>query len=221
MQTRLILIRHGATDDNATGRLAGWRDSALTDRGRLEAELVAAFVAKHYRPIAIYASPLRRAWETAENLARCLDLPVRPEPNLRELFFGDAEGLTEKELKGRFPEIWARAVNDEDDALRWPNGETRRDFYHRARRAIDAIASDHPAATVAVVTHGGVVSRFLADISEGRPTRWNAYRSANGSVAEVVMTDGTYSIARWNVTDHLNASAPAPNTSGECSAADP
>jgi broad specificity phosphatase PhoE len=68
-ETRLILIRHGETDDNVGQRVAGWRDSALTERGRIQTELVAAFVADHYRPVAIYASPLRRASETAASLA--------------------------------------------------------------------------------------------------------------------------------------------------------
>lgn len=204
METRLILVRHGETDDNVASRVAGWRESALTDRGRTQAKLVAEFVAERYRPVAVYASPLRRAAETAESLARRLGLAVRLDPGLRELFFGDAEGLTIEELKKRYPEILSRAANAEDDDVGWPNGETRQDFYRRARQAIDSIASAHLGDTVALVTHGGVVSRFLADIGEGKPSRWGSYQSANCSVAEIVITDDLHSIACWNVTDHLD-----------------
>jgi broad specificity phosphatase PhoE len=206
-ETRLILIRHGETDDNVGKRVAGWRDSALTDRGRIQTELVAAFVAEHYRPVAIYASPLRRAAETAASLARRLGVTVRVDPDLRELHFGDAEGLAIDQLSEQYPEILARAMNDEDDDVGWPNGETRREFYRRALRAIDAIVNAHPGETVAVVTHGGVVSRLLADAAEGKPARWNSYHSANCSVAEIVVSDGTHAIVRWNVTDHLADSA--------------
>jgi 2,3-bisphosphoglycerate-dependent phosphoglycerate mutase len=203
METRLVLIRHGETDDNVADRVAGWRDSTLTDRGRGQVELVATFVAEHYRPVAVYASPLRRAAETAASLARHLGLPIRFEPDLREISFGDAEGLTFHELRERFPEIVTRAANADDDELSWPNGEMRRDFHRRWRQAIDVIVDAHPGETVAVVTHGGVVSGLLAHVAEGRPSRWDAYRSANCSVAEIVVSDGTHAIVRWNVTDHL------------------
>jgi broad specificity phosphatase PhoE len=203
LATRLVLIRHGETEDNVAKRLAGWRESALTERGRLQAELVAEFVATHYRPAAIYTSPLRRASETAEGLARRLGHPVRHHVGLRELHFGDAEGLLIEELGHHYPELLARARNAEDDDFGWPNGETRREFYLRTRQSIDVIASAHPGETVAVVTHGGVVSRLLAEILEGRPGRWATYLTANCSVAEIVVADGAHSLVCWNVTEHL------------------
>jgi probable phosphoglycerate mutase len=201
------LIRHGETDDNVAERVAGWRDSLLTDRGRVQAERVATFVAGRYRPVALYASSARRAAETAAQLARRLALPVRHDPDLREMHFGDAEGLLIHELRERFPEVLARAANDEDDEVGWPNGETRTAFYRRARRSLDSIVAAHLGETVAVVTHGGVVSRFLADVAEGKPGRWGAYRSANCSVAEIVVEDGVHSVVCWNVTEHLDGSA--------------
>jgi broad specificity phosphatase PhoE len=203
LETRLVLIRHGESDDNVAKRIAGWRESALTERGRNQVELVAEFVATRYRPTAIYASPLRRASETAAGLARRLGHPVRHHFGLRELHFGDVEGLTFDELRERFPELLARARNDEDDDFGWPNGETRRAFYLRTRQSIDVIASAHPGETIAVVTHGGVVSRLLAEILEGRPGRWATYLTANCSIAEIVVTDGTHSLVCWNVTGHL------------------
>lgn len=203
METRLILIRHGETDDNRAGRVAGWRESELTDLGRAQARLVAAYVADHYRPDAIYASPLRRAHDTAHYLAQRLDLPVQIVPELREMHFGDAEGLAVADLKAAFPDILQRSANDDDLDLTWPNGESRRAFYQRTRRAFDLIVEHHPRQTVAIVTHGGVVSRLLADIAEGRPTRWSAYQSANCSLAEILVSEGTHSIAVWNHTEHL------------------
>jgi 2,3-bisphosphoglycerate-dependent phosphoglycerate mutase len=203
LETRLVLIRHGETDDNVAKRIAGWRESALTERGRIQAERVAEFVATRYRPAAIYTSPLRRATETAEGLARRLGHPLRHDHGLRELHFGDAEGLTLDEMGKRFPEILARARNDEDDDFGWPNGETRRAFYVRTRQSIDVIANAHPGETVAVVTHGGVVSRLLADIVEGKPGRWATYLTTNCSISEIVVSAGTHSLVCWNVTEHL------------------
>lgn len=203
METRLILIRHGETDDNVAGRVAGWRESALTERGRAQVEQVATHVAARYRPVAVYASPLRRAKETADVLAGRLGLVVQVYPGLREISFGDVEGLTLPELRERFPELLVRAVKADDEDMGWPNGETRRQFQTRVRGAFDAIARAHPGQTIAIVTHGGVVSRLLADIAEGQPGRWSAYESANCSVAEIVQSDGICTIACWNETAHL------------------
>jgi broad specificity phosphatase PhoE len=209
VQTRLLLIRHGETDDNVAKRIAGWRESVLTERGRIQAALVAEFVAMRYRPAAVYASPLRRASETAADLAHRLQISVRHDHGLRELHFGDAEGLSFDELGERFPDHLARARNVEDDDFGWPNGETRREFYVRTRLSLDVIADAHAGETVAVVTHGGVVSRFLAEIAEGKPGRWASYHPANCSVAEIVVADGRHSIVCWNVTDHLGEWAEA------------
>lgn len=203
VETRLILIRHGETDDNVAGRVAGWRESQLTERGHAQVEQVAAHVTARYRPVAVYASPLRRAKETADALARQLGQTVQTHPGLREISFGDVEGLTLPELRQRFPELLARAVHPEDEDMGWPNGETRRAFQERVRAAFDTIAAAHLGQTVAIVTHGGVVARLLADIAEGRPGRWSAYESANCSVAEIVQTDGAFTIAGWNDIEHL------------------
>jgi broad specificity phosphatase PhoE len=202
-ETRLVVIRHGETDDNVEQRVAGWRESRLTERGRFQAELVGAFVAERYRPVAVYASPLRRASETAASLARHLALPIRHHPDLRELHFGEAEGLAFTELKVRFPDTFARARDTEDDDVGWPGGETRREFYLRTKRVVDHISGAHVGETVAVVTHGGVVSRLLAEIFEGKPGRWSAYQPANCSIAEIVVANGVHTVTRWNVTDHL------------------
>jgi broad specificity phosphatase PhoE len=203
------LIRHGETDDNVAKRIAGWRESALTERGQIQAELVAEFVATRYRPGAVYASPLRRASETAERLARRLGHQVRHDHGLRELHFGDAEGLNFDELGERYPDYLTRARNVEDDNFGWPNGETRREFYARTRLSLDVIATAHSGETIAIVTHGGVVSRFLAEIAEGKPGRWAAYHPHNCSVAEILIADGRHSIVCWNVTDHLGEWAEA------------
>lgn len=204
MATRLILIRHGETDDNLAGRLAGWRESELTERGRSQARLVADYVATNDHPNAVYASPLRRAQETARALAQRLHLTVQSHPGLRELSFGDAEGLTLAELHERFAHVLARTENEDDVDAGWPGGETRREFYRRVQDAVAEIVAGHPEETVAIVTHGGVISSFLAHIAEGKATRWRQYQVANCSIAEVVVDAGNHNITRWNHVDHLS-----------------
>lgn len=207
MATRLILIRHGETDDNLAERIAGWRESELTERGRNQARRVADYVAARDHPDAVYASPLRRAQQTAEALARSLNLDLRFHPGLRELSFGDAEGLTVSEARERFAPVIARTEDEDDVDAGWPGGETRREFYRRVQEAVEDIVTAHSGQTVAIVTHGGVISSFLAHIAEGKATRWRQYQVANCGIAEVVVDAGIHSIARWNHVDHLRDSS--------------
>ena len=87
----LYLIRHGETDHNASGRTMGQMDIPLNARGQDQAAQTAAWLRQH--PIErIVSSDLSRALGTAEPLGHLLNLPVEPDPRLRELSFGIFEG---------------------------------------------------------------------------------------------------------------------------------
>lgn len=203
MPTRLILIRHGESEDNIAFRLSGWTDSRLTPTGVEQAWRMARYVVEAVRLDALYASPLTRAVQTAEPLARLTGLTINLRDDLRELYFGDAEGLTIPEIEARFPEQWQRALDEEDVGFSFPNGEVRACFYERIQRAFREVIHGHPDQTVAIVSHGGVLSSFLAAVSEGRPQFWRRFYKDNCSLSEVVADNGSISIVRWNVTDHL------------------
>jgi probable phosphoglycerate mutase len=85
-------LRHGETDANAAGTIAGSLDVELTVLGREQARSAASVLA--HRPItAIYASPLRRARETAKPIAEALQLPVTILDGIAERNWGDLEGM--------------------------------------------------------------------------------------------------------------------------------
>ena len=85
-------LRHGETESNAAGTIAGSLDVALTPLGREQARLAARALADE--PItAIYASPLRRARETAQPIAEALGLPVTILDEIAERNWGDLEGM--------------------------------------------------------------------------------------------------------------------------------
>ena len=85
-------LRHGQTDSNAAGTIAGSLDVDLTPLGREQARTAAAALAD--RPItAIYASPLRRARETAQPIAEALGLPVTILEEIAERNWGELEGM--------------------------------------------------------------------------------------------------------------------------------
>ena len=111
--TELYLIRHGESVPNVTPIIGGMRgDAGLTDRGREQAQLLEKRLREEeLHADQLYASTLPRALETAEYVARALDLRVQPEDELHELRPGEADGLTLDQWRERY---WLRppAVRD-------------------------------------------------------------------------------------------------------------
>ncbi len=159
--TRLLLVRHGEVEEWARGRIYGRLDPALSPAGRAQADAVAPRVAAHH-PVALYASPSARALETASCIASACSLQPAIEPRLREIGFGVFEGLTFAEAELRDPETWRRWM-ERPGAVRFPEGECWDDVRDRSVAGAESIASAHPAAAVAVVTHGGVIRALLAE----------------------------------------------------------
>jgi broad specificity phosphatase PhoE len=145
--TTLLLVRHGETDWNASGRLQGHTDRPLNDYGRRQARELADRLAAD-RIDAVYASDLTRARETAEILGTRLGLPVVIDADLREKNWGNWEGLT----------------SDERIHVEFA-GESTEDHRERVLRAVQRIVEAHPDERVIVVTHGGSLRRIQAAVS--------------------------------------------------------
>lgn len=114
----LILIRHGETAWSRAGRHTGTTDLDLLGEGRAQAEAIAPWVARAldgFGPAAIYASPLRRAAETARLAAP--DRPATPSALLRECDYGAYEGLTRAEIRAIRPgwDFWRDGCEGGED----------------------------------------------------------------------------------------------------------
>ncbi|MGA8113211.1 MAG: histidine phosphatase family protein [Actinocatenispora sp.] len=159
--TRLLLCRHGQTLWNAANRIQGQHDIDLDDLGRAQAEQAATLLADE-RPDALVASDLRRAWDTAAAIGAATGLSARADPRLREIAYGDWEGLTGDEVEARYPEEY----------LRWKSGQQVRvsgveDLNQVVKRMVEglsAAADLAPDGTVVVVGHGGSAKRGCAGL---------------------------------------------------------
>jgi broad specificity phosphatase PhoE len=151
---RLLLVRHGESTWNATGRWQGWADPPLSDLGRAQAEAAAPAAA----PVdAVVSSDLQRARETATIIVAALELDgeVHVEPGLRERDVGDFTGLTRAEIEERWPGVLAQG---NASIARDPRfGETVEALAERVDAALRSLASTYAGQRVVVVTHGGVV----------------------------------------------------------------
>ena len=171
------LVRHAPSAWTGV-RWCGRSDPGLTPAGRAAASRLAGDLARDVAAVlvaeaaarpaeaVVLSSPLRRSVETAEAIGRALRAPVRIDPDLVEIDFGVADGLTWDELLAAHPTLAATILlGDEPD---WPRGETHADVDRRAGRAAGRIHALSSGAPVVVVSHGGVL-RAIARHLDRRP----------------------------------------------------
>jgi probable phosphoglycerate mutase len=150
---RLLLVRHAESEGNRDRIFTPTPEIPLTPLGQEQARAAAAWIAAEYAPVAIVASPFRRARQTAAIIAERLEVPVGVEEDLRERSYGSLAGQ---------PYAAARGCADYDPRTYWlwcppGGGETLVDVATRAGAALDRVARRHPTEDVVVVSHGAVM----------------------------------------------------------------
>lgn len=162
-----MLWRHGRTQWNAQRRFQGHSDIPLDDVGQAQAALAAPMLAS-LKPSKIVSSDLQRARYTAQALADLTELDVGIDPQLRETFAGEWEGLGREELQERFGDELAAWAAGSD--LAPGGGERRSEVAFRMVEAIDRALVDVPDdGTLVVVTHGGSARAAIGSML-GLPT---------------------------------------------------
>ncbi len=159
--TQILVVRHGQSEWNATGRWQGQADPPLTDFGRMQARHAAAAVGAMD---AVFASTLDRAMETAAIMADSIGIgPVLCDDDLRERDAGEFSGLTRGEIEEQFPGYL--------DAGRRPPGWEPDDLLAaRASAALGRIATMVGDGHVLVVSHRGVLMALEAEVG-AEPSR--------------------------------------------------
>jgi alpha-ribazole phosphatase len=152
-----LLIRHAEPSEDARGRCYGRLDVGLSPRGLEQARTLGRALARAQLE-AVYASPRRRAVETAAALGP----PPIVDERLRELDFGLFEGRTYDEIAASHPDVYRRWMETPTE-VRFPGGESYADLRGRAVAAAAELRARHCDGAVAAVTHGGVVRAIVAD----------------------------------------------------------
>ena len=159
--TKLIIIRHGESEANELGVIAGWNDYKLTALGSEQAEETAAHLVATEKIDVVCSSDLCRASATAKACADKLGLTVQTYPELRETYCGEWEGKTFAEVEARDVEEYARFKRfqliytlPEGENL-WESGIR---FYNKALE----IAKENEGKTIVIAAHGAVIRVFWA-----------------------------------------------------------
>jgi probable phosphoglycerate mutase len=155
----VLYVRHGQTPTTGTtlpGRAKGLH---LADKGREQADAVAARLGELKRIDAIYASPLERTRETAAPIARARDLKVQVDRGLLECDFGAWTGKKLKDLM-KLPE-W-RAVQRYPSGFRFPDGESFAEMQTRITGAVATLVERHRGGVVVAVSHADPIKAAVA-----------------------------------------------------------
>lgn len=201
--TRILLVRHGETEWNAAGRVQGWTDSRLSDRGRAQADRLAQRLAPS--PLAaVYASDLSRAQETAQIIAQPQSLPVMTDARLRERGYGAWEGLTLSELETQFPEAWHRYHHQRALDVPIPGGETWEQVSERILPALHDLLAQTAHETIVFVGHGGSLRALILDALAAPLTTLLRLRLDNASLTRLdYPTERAGQVIFLNDTSHL------------------
>ena len=197
----LILVRHGETETNRLGKIQGVSEIPLNVRG-IEQAAAAARVLEEEKPFALYASPLRRAVQTADAIVSRTGIGAITEHGLIEMDVGEFEGLTGRQLRERFPEV----MQSWDDDAFWtvmPGGESLAMVRERAWKTVTALADVHVDGKVVAVTHNFTIQMILCAALGMPPNNFRRLRVDLGSITRLSVSSERTVQVSVNETGHL------------------
>jgi len=203
-QCTLYLIRHGETNWNLEKRAQGVSDIPLNQMGKIQAKNLAKKL-QRIMFSKIYTSPLTRALETAEIMAKSLGNVIVEMDNFAELDQGMLEGMKFNEMNEKFPEFfikWRAAPGE----VRMPGGETLGELQTRAWNGIEKIHSSHTREEnpVLIVSHNLTIISILSRILKVNLNHFRTFRQHNASV-NIIEKDSNrgWSVVTMNDISHL------------------
>ncbi len=155
MTTNLYIIRHGEAVCNVEGIVGGRNGcQGLTDRGHEQARrLMQRLTDGRIRADVLYASPLRRAQETAQAASEGLGVPIIWDREFEEIRPGEADGMYYAEARERYNTAARNIVYDPYS----PGGESWSAFYARVGAALARVTREHAGKNIVIVAHGGII----------------------------------------------------------------
>ena len=208
--TTIIMIRHGESIANEQGRFAGHSDYDLSSLGQEQANRAGEYIKEHYKVDAIFASDLKRAFNTAVPTAKLFGLDVVADEGLRELYVGEWETLHHLEVMERYPKEFDIWMNDFANAY-CPGGESIRELHDRIVPVILRLAKENDGKTIVIATHSTPVRAFEC-YAMGLPAERidEAPTPVNASICVFNVEGDKASVEKFNITEHIENIITAP-----------
>lgn len=201
--TKITLIRHCEAMGNYHRVFQGMTDAEISENGKKQLELLSVRC-RNMDFAAMYSSPLRRAYQTAQAANRYHQLPIIIEPGLVEINGGEWEGIPWADLPARYPRE-TEAWNTYPHAFQAPNGESMQQVYDRIWNTVLSIARKEQGRHVCAVSHGCAIRALLCR-AQGLPLEaLNTVDWCDNTAISVIVFDDDFQphIERMNDASHL------------------
>ena len=200
--SKIYLIRHGEVEFNRKNAYIGSTDLSLNANGRHQAELLAEYLADK-EISSVYSSGLKRAYESAEIIAVRIGLGVSAIPELRELDYGDWEGVPEADVPKLYPDIF-REWRKNPVEVRIPGGENVGELRDRAYPAFCRIAEQVSGGSLVIVAHKTTNRVLLSCLLGVDPNYYRQIGQGNSAMNVIERrNDGRLVVDQVNETCHL------------------
>jgi len=198
---KLFIIRHAESEWNPIGRYQGLLDPGLSERGLKQAELLGRALEKEKIDV-IYSSPLKRTYQTAQEIAKRHGLEIIEDRRIIEIDHGVWSGMLVEEVKERFPEDF-RMWLEEPHRVKFEGGESLQDVFKRVKDFLEFIREKHWGQTVAVVSHTVPIRAMLCALLNIDLSKFWVFGCDNASYSLVHMEEKRNVIVKLNITCHL------------------
>ena len=203
IMTFIYLVRHGQTAWNKEEVFRGRTDVPLDVTGRKQAELVGQYF-KGMEIHAVYSSPLARARETAEAIARFQNLKVEPLEAMIDMSFGNWEGHAHQEIReidGRTYRQWVESPH----LARLPGGESLDEVRARSMTALEELVRNHPGKSLVLVSHRVICKVLICAILGLDNSHFWHITQDTTAINLIQYRNGKYILSLMNETCHLKA----------------
>ena len=198
---KLFLVRHAESEWNPVGRYQGLLDPELSERGRIQAKLLASAFEKEKIDV-IYSSPLKRTYQTAVEIASKHNLEVIKEKRIIEIDHGVWSGMLVDEVKEKYPEDFRRWL-EEPHKVKFEGGESLEEVHERVREFLKFVKENHQNQTVVAVSHTVPIRAMLCALLDIDLSKFWAFGCDNASYTLVHMQEKRNVIVKLNITCHL------------------
>jgi alpha-ribazole phosphatase len=189
---KIIIIRHGAIDNQYRGLYIGATDVPLSEKGLKESAAIGKYIAD-INCDHIFASPMLRVRQTFETALSPEKIKtVKYKENLREINFGDWEGKTFDEIKKEYPDEtndWTKPAN----GFGFPNGSNLNDF-HNGIDLFKKSMLDSSGSSIMAFTHGGVILALICNVLGLEKDKMLAFKADRGSITTFDLFENGYGV---------------------------
>jgi broad specificity phosphatase PhoE len=197
----IILVRHGETEYNAFETFRGRADIPLNETGLKQAKLLGEYLAAEKIKV-VYSSPLQRAARTAEAIAAPQKLKVKLVENLNDIDCGEWQGLTLKEVRERYPDVYQDWL-DTPEQVRIPGGERLEDVRCRALPFIQDAVTRCREGKIVLVSHRAVNKVLICGLLALDNSFFWSFKLDTGAVTRLSFNGSRTALISHNDTSFL------------------